>query len=325
MLTITRGKQPRSQKVVLYGPEGIGKTTLAAQFPAPVFIDTEGGTQNYDVARVEPPKNWKELLFILQELAGEDGREFSTVVLDTADWAETLCAQHVMAYYKWESIESPGYGKGYTMLAEEFGKLLDALDACTVAGLNVVVVAHSMTRKFEQPDEAAAYDRYELKLQKKIAPLVKEWADALLFMNWKTTVEVVGEGFSAKGKARNAKRVMYCQHHACWDAKNRWGLGAEVPMDYAQIAPFIPERSGKAAPSAKPSSTLAELMERDGVTEDDIAATAVSLGNAPKGATFADLPEGYAEFVVKNWDTYLDRIKEVRAIESSYNDPIPFD
>lgn len=41
---ITRGLIVKPQKVVVYGPEGIGKTTFAADFPDPLFIDTEGST-----------------------------------------------------------------------------------------------------------------------------------------------------------------------------------------------------------------------------------------------------------------------------------------
>ena len=51
-MQITRGKRARAQKVVIYGPEGIGKSTFAAEFPNAVFIDTEGSTDNMDVARL---------------------------------------------------------------------------------------------------------------------------------------------------------------------------------------------------------------------------------------------------------------------------------
>ena len=62
MLNITRGKVNRAQKVAIYGSEGIGKTTLAAAFPDPVFIDTEGGTSHMDVRRIETPANWDALV-----------------------------------------------------------------------------------------------------------------------------------------------------------------------------------------------------------------------------------------------------------------------
>ena len=52
-MAIRRGRIPRPQKVVIYGPEGVGKSTLAGRLPEPVFLDTEGGTHHLDVARFD--------------------------------------------------------------------------------------------------------------------------------------------------------------------------------------------------------------------------------------------------------------------------------
>ena len=60
-MQITRGRKARAQKVVIYGPEGIGKSSFASQFPDPVFIDTEGSTDNMDVARLDKPTSWAML------------------------------------------------------------------------------------------------------------------------------------------------------------------------------------------------------------------------------------------------------------------------
>lgn len=259
-LNITRGVVPCAQKVVVYGVEGIGKTTFASQFPDPLFIDVEGGTKHLDVARVDPaPQSWTALLEIVREV--NRTRPCATLVIDTADWAERLCIAHIVAEAgssKIKSIEDFGYGTGYTKLVEEYGRMLNLLSDVAEAGVNVVLTAHAKIRKFEQPDEAASYDRWELKLtesgQKRLSPLLKEWADALLFADYKTIVETVGAGMGqAKGKARGGqRRVMKTQHHACWDAKNRWGLPDEVPFEFAQIAAFIP-----AAPPAAPSTPTA--------------------------------------------------------------------
>lgn len=239
MLNISRGKIAKAQKVVVYGPEGIGKTTFAAQFPDPLFIDTEGSTLSYDVARIDPaPSSWSELLGIIREVKQE--KPCKTLVLDTADWAEILCIDHLCAANKWKSIETPGWGAGYTAVKEEFGKLLNLLSDLVDAGINVVLTAHAMMRKFDRPDEASSYDRWELKLQRKTAPLVKEWADVVLFANYKIIVETVDRGMNQKsGKARGGKRVMYAEHNPCWDAKNRYGLSGELDFDFAVIAPFI--------------------------------------------------------------------------------------
>lgn len=247
-LSISRGIVKKAQKVTIYGVEGIGKTTLAAQFPDPLFVDVEGGSAHMDVARAEAPRSWAALLSTVDAVRAE--RPCATLVIDTADWAERLCAEHLCAKNKWASIETPGYGKGYTELAEEFGRLLDKLTEVAEAGVNVVLAAHAAMRKFEQPDEAAPYDRWELKLQKKVAPLVKEWADAVLFLNYRTIVETVGEGFAAKGKARGGRRVMHASHHPCWDAKNRWGLPDESPLSFDPIAPHVSDMR-QAAPATE--------------------------------------------------------------------------
>lgn len=252
-LNITRGVVPRAQKVVVYGVEGIGKTTLAAQFPDPLFVDTEGGSGHMDVARVETPKSWEALLQTVDEVRAE--RPCSTLVIDTADWAERLCQQHVCGKNGKASIEDWGYGKGYVMMAEEFGRLLDKLTGLAEAGIHVALLAHSEVRKFEEPNEAGAYDRWELKLskasQKKIAPLVKEWADAVLFLNYKQIVEnVARDGQAPKLKARGGRRVIYAAHHPCWDAKNRWGMPDESPLAWESLAPYLPDMR-RAAPATE--------------------------------------------------------------------------
>ena len=99
-MNIIRGKIPSAQKVVIYGPEGIGKTSFAACFPDPLFIDTEGGTKHIDVARLPAPTSWTMLLEQVQEVKKENTSVCKTLVLDTADWAEQLCIKHICDKYK---------------------------------------------------------------------------------------------------------------------------------------------------------------------------------------------------------------------------------
>lgn len=172
-----------------------------------------------------------------------------TLVIDTIDWAEMMCISDVCAAHQKKGIEDFGYGNGYVYTKEEFGRFLNKLSEVVNAGINVVLTAHAQIRKFEQPDEMGAYDRWELKLGKKTAsqtsPLVKEWSDMLLFANYKTySIAVDDKG--KKHKAQGGKRVMYTSHHACWDAKNRYGLPDELPFDYKEIAAII-EDNVKAA------------------------------------------------------------------------------
>ena len=291
MLNITKGKIIRAQKVVIYGPEGIGKSSLAAQFPDPVIIDTEGGTAHMDIRRIDKPQTWEELLSIIREVAATPGI-CKTLVIDTADWAEQLITAYLCNKYKQNSIESFGYGKGYTYMAEEFSRLLSACDQVITAGMHVVVTAHAKMRKFEQPDEMGAYDRWEMKLSKQTAPLLKEWCDMLLFCNYQTFV-VTSENDTKK--AQGGKRVMYTSHHPAWDAKSRVALPEILDLDYKNIAfAFETERTQSTGPAY---DRIKEIMAENGVTEAEVRKVVASKGHFTE-----DVPvEQYGEKFISGW------------------------
>ena len=240
-MNIIRGKIPCAKKVVIYGPEGIGKSTFASKFPDPVFIDTEGSTKDMDVARFEKASSWPMLMEQIRFVRSNPSI-CKTLVIDTADWAEQMCVTDLCARYGKKGVEDFGYGNGYVYAKEEFGRFLNALEEVVESGINVVLTAHAQMRKFEQPDELGAYDRWEMKLGKKTSsqttPLVKEWADMVLFANYKTwSIAVDDKG--KKRKAQGGERTMYTSHHSCWDAKNRYGLPEEVPFSYDSIRAII--------------------------------------------------------------------------------------
>lgn len=288
-MEITRGVIQKAKKFAVYGPEGIGKSTFASKFPDPVFIDTEGSTSSMDVARLPRPTSW-EMLMEEIDYVKNDPHVCGTLVIDTIDWAEQLCVEFICAKHQKDGIESFGYGKGYIYAKEEFGRFLNRLSDVIETGTNVVLTAHAQMRKFEQPDEMGAYDRYELKLGTKTssqtAPLVKEWSDALLFANYKTySIAVDDKG--KKHKAQGGKRVMYTSHHPCWDAKNRYGLEEELPFDYAEIAHI-----------------LEKGMEQQGVrhvenkfpeTKRESQGTAPAQKEEKADYSFVNIPEGTPE------------------------------
>lgn len=236
-LDITNGKKKRAQKVVIYGAEGIGKSTLASKFPDPLFIDLEGGTSQLDVKRIDSIQSWKELGATLGEIFKTNGI-CKTLVIDTADAAENLAREHYKED-KGMEYEAVPYGVGYAEFAQLVAALISTLDLLIKKGINVVVLAHAQIRKFEQPDELGAYDRWELKLSKKTAPLFKEWADMLLFCNYKANVAVNEK--TGKAKASGGKRVIYAQHSASYDAKNRHDLPDMFDMDYEFLKPIFEE------------------------------------------------------------------------------------
>ena len=230
---ISKGKVPSAVRLTAYGPEGIGKSTFASKFPEPLFIDTEGGTKQLDVSRFPTPETWQELLDEIDAVI-EEPEICRTLVIDTIDRAEVLLVNALLKEGSCDSIEKygGGYGKGYTALQERFLKdFLNRLDRVIAKGVNVTLVAHAQMRKFEAPDDQP-YDRWELKVSKKVAPLVKEWSDILLFMNYDITV--IEENGKAKAKGR-AKRMMHANHHPTYDAKNRYNLPDDMPLDFKPL------------------------------------------------------------------------------------------
>lgn len=319
-MEITRGKIKAAQKVVIYGPEGIGKSTFASKFPDPLFIDTEGSTNHMDVARLPKPSSWTMLLEEVRYVINTPGL-CKTLVIDTADWAETLCISEICARNHWSGIEDPGYGKGYVYLADEFGKLLNLLTELVDRGIHAVLTAHAMMRKFEQPDELGAYDRWELKLQKKTAPIVKEWADMLLFANYKTLViNVDGKGAQkGKNKAQGGQRIMYTTHHNCWDGKNRHGLPEELPFDFASIA-HIFDTQVQVTPK-QPIASVEQVQETFDINkqfmDDIVEVKSEPVVQQPEAVSYEGIPQGLADLMKKD-NVLIDEIKSVVSQKGYY-------
>lgn len=350
-MKISKGKKLRAQKVTIYGPEGIGKTTFAAKFPDPLFIDTEGSTSNYDVKRSDPsPTSWS-MLFEQVKYVIAHPDVCKTLVIDTADWAEMLCINAVIAKglpgKKIEGIEDFGWGQGYTYVAEEFARLLNTLDMVIDKGINVVITAHAALRKVEEPGEFGKYDRWALKTSKKVEPLIKEWADALLFVNY---VTMVVKSDSGSYKGQGGKRFMFANHTPEYDGKNRYGLEGKLDFDYEVIRPFIeveetvkpetetvieddgqakievpqgPKPRAKAqpkkdfpkapsAPQVEPHiKKLKDLMEQNNVTEKDIEDVVAARGYYPKWTTLDAYEKEFVEGVlIGAWEQVYGMIQQ---------------
>lgn len=264
-MEITKGIIGGPKKVLIYGPEGIGKTTFASKFPDPVFIDTEGSTKEMDVARLPAPSSWTRIKEEVRYVIAHPN-VCRTLVVDTADWAEKMAIQSVLDEHQKNGIEDFGYGNGYRYVYEKFGELLNLLNDVIDSGIHVVLTAHATLRKFEQPDEMGAYDRYTMKLidspKTSIAAAVKEWADMVLFANYKTIV--VTDSKTKKTRAQGGSRVMYTTHHSCWDAKNRFSLPDELPFAYEEIKQIIEGKTITETKEETKEKTKKETKPKEG-------------------------------------------------------------
>jgi len=192
-----------------------------------------------------------------------------------------------------------------------------------------------------------AYDRYQLKLGPKTgsrtAPLVKEWADMVLFINYKT-FSVATDKEGKKNKAQGGSRTVYATHHPAWDAKNRHGLPDEFPLDYRQIAHIFtgnaaaaqvtppaavtppPQSAPEPAPAAPPTPppadaelnpniprSLRDLMAQYQVKEWEIQKVVGQRGYYPEDTPITNYDPGFIDGVlVTAWPKVLGFVEELR-------------
>ena len=244
----TRRDMP--ERLLIHGIHKVGKTTFAASAPGCIFIPTEDGQESVDANAFPLCRSWDDILSAITTLYTEP-HEFKTAVLDSGDWAELLARKAVCDEHNQSGIEEFGYGKGYQFTAERYAEMLDGLNALRLErGMRIVMVVHTEIKKFEDP-LADAYDRYQIKLHKSIGKLVQEWADVIGFAQAAATTKEEKKDFQAKGdKGRTraidlGKRIVCFERSAAYDAGNRFGLPAELPLDWSAYEAALTEAKNR--------------------------------------------------------------------------------
>jgi hypothetical protein len=273
----TRLKEPL--KILVYGPEGVGKSTLAAHAPDPIWADVEDGSGQLEITRYpfrdgvggHVPQSYQEILAAIDDLANHD-HPYKTLVVDTADRLESLIWSFMVARDapsfkgKLTGIEGYGYGKGYNAAVDEWRAFCLRLDRLrTGKGMSIIMLAHAQIRTFKSPD-TDDYDRYTLRLNEKAGGFLKEWADVTAYACFEETAASFG-GDRAKGVS-TGRRLLRFQRSAAFDAKTRLAMPAQVELDIAD--PWAPFARALNHASTMSTETLTA----------EIAAECVRIGDA---------------------------------------------
>lgn len=228
--SLQRGVVIEPPRVVLYGPNKIGKTTFAAQAPNPVFILTEDGIGKLDVPRFPIAQSYDDVIGAIEALAETD-HDFETVVLDSADWLEKLIFKKAAQSFGKENIAEVGYGKGYEWAQQLWHDLCDGFDYLRRArGMAVIILSHSLIKSYSAPGQEA-YDRFRLDLHDKSASVLQDWADAILFASYDIRVQAADEKKKTKAKAfGQGQRLLYTEERPAHWGGNRYDLPYELPF-----------------------------------------------------------------------------------------------
>lgn len=219
---------------ILYGTEGIGKTTFGAQLPKVIFLGPE--TANlFDVARLPKPMSWEEILSQLAEL-GSVAHPYSSLCIDSLDWCENLLLKFICEREKVNSLQEIPWGGGPGMLLGEWMNLINAcLYLRETKKMNVLMLAHFQVKSFNDPLTALPYDRYSMKMHEKSSALFREAVDFVFFATNKNYSNSTQKK-ATKGKGYGGDvRIVYTEKRATHDAKNRFSLPLELPLDFNEI------------------------------------------------------------------------------------------
>lgn len=204
---VKNGIANHAEKVVIYGPGGIGKSSLAAAIKQiglnTLFLDVGKGSHKLDVSRLDDLDEWDDLLAALHD----DGlcSQYDAIVVDDLTTAEELAIRWTLENVHHEkghlvtSIEGYGFGKGYMHVYETFLKLLQSLDAHIRAGRHVICIAHDCTATVPNPS-GEDWIRFEPRLQSlssgkaSIRHRVREWCDHLIYIGYDLYVSDDGKG-----------------------------------------------------------------------------------------------------------------------------------
>lgn len=221
------GKRPAPRRCMVYGVQGVGKSTFGATSRKPIFVQTEDGLGEIECAKFPLSRSFDDVMAALGDLATQP-HEYETVVIDSLDWLERMIWQEVCKAENVSNIEKIGFQKGYTYALNQWRQFLAGLDDLRLTrGIAVILIAHCKIEKFQTPEDSA-FDRFSPRLHKLASAVVMEWCDEVLFATYSTTTD--------PKKVRNItapERIMRTCEGPTHVAKNRLNMPYELPLEWA--------------------------------------------------------------------------------------------
>lgn len=260
---VEKGRVVEPLFLLIYGVPGVGKTTLASEFPDPLFFGDLVESRRLNVRRGPEPKTMDEVRKALEEVLAAKSLEFKTFVLDNLGWFEPLPWAEIIKRENVKSIDEAGGGwqNGYKMAIPCHQEVVNLLKEIRQKHkIDIVVLAHSRVKQFQDPTIQSTYDKYQLSINEQAENVWFRNVEAVLFMNY--------EILKVKEKSRFAQgegiRYVYTQERPGFKAKNRYGLPFRIQVPLGQGYKSLIE----AIELGEPDSTGELISEINGLLEN---------------------------------------------------------
>ena len=280
---ITQGVQSVPDLMMIYGVEGVGKTTFASKAPNPLFLDLEHGTRRIDVKR-ESGVTDIHLLWQFLNWFHSDNHGYSSLVIDSVSVLEQFIFKQVCADSGVSNIEEAGGGfmKGYIMALKYWQMLKTGIQTIQASKkTNVILIGHALVKKFDDPTTNSSYDRYRIKLEEKGSAFLREWLDFVGFANYEVTISGKGAKQRAGGGER---RILHTERRPAYDAKNRLSLPLKIPFAYEEYA-----KAAHASPEVKAAALRENIRELIALVKDEAMRKAMEETVVKAGSNLTDL------------------------------------
>jgi hypothetical protein len=234
---IVKGKQERPIRQVVYGLDGVGKTRYLCSADGVIVLDFEGGMGEMDAQSFplyDKSVTFNDATEALRLIYSNHKKlGVKTVGIDSLDWLEKKIHEHVCTTNKVDSIELIGFAKGYVFALNHWHTFLSGLDSLRALGLDIVLIGHSQIVKIDDPT-TEAYDRHDLKLDKRVRGGVREWADFVSYAQFETHSYKAGEKFgqSVYKASTTGNRIMHTVQQPAFEAKSRVAIPSPLPLEW---------------------------------------------------------------------------------------------
>lgn len=235
--SITKGGSSRAPIMVIHGTPGIGKSTFAACAPDPIFLRTEDGLGDLQVATFPELESYEQIIEALGALFDTD--EFKTVVIDSLSALEPLIWDKVARDHGKNNLEDIGFGKGYIYAMDYWREIMAALKELAKRGIMPLLIAHTDIARFDSPD-TDPYDRYQIKLHKRAFQYLYEQSDIIAFASYPVHVKKKdSDATKGRGVQKGGRELTLVEKPAVI-AKNRYSMPETVALDWEEFARHLP-------------------------------------------------------------------------------------
>lgn len=248
---LKRVEDPYPPIFIIYGGEGLGKTSFAADWPNAFYVQTG--------ANERPPKGVDMLSFGVTETFAEfmdqcdwmieADHDRLTFVVDTLDSLEQIVIDEACARRGWKDISEGKFREPKDATAEVWREILRKLTAIKSCGFAVILIAH-IVAKTDPGVTTDSIPRYRLNLRMQDdANTLTHAADIVGFIHQRVSIQKEAAGFHKDNVRKrgegSGERLIAIEERPGFIAKNRHKLtGAltyKAGQGYEMFRPHIIE------------------------------------------------------------------------------------